>query len=174
MRAMSIAIRKLTPADAAAYHALRLRALEEHPESFLITPDEEADVDAQRERLAKTEGREDDVIFGAFDDAFLVGMSATFRQTPNRIRGRHRAMIWGVYVAPEVRGQGVGRRLTGAAIDVARNAEGIELIHIGVAVESVPARALYASLGFETWGVERNSARLDGRYIDTEMMVLFL
>ena len=69
---------------------------------------------------------------------------------------------------------GIGRRLMEAAIDVARNADGIELIDIGVAPDSAPARALYQSLGFETWGVEKHSARLEDRYVDTEMMVLFL
>jgi len=66
------------------------------------------------------------------------------------------------------------RRLLDSAIEAARRAEGIELIHLGVVPENGPARSLYCSAGFETWGIEAKSSRIDGRYIDTEMMVLWL
>ena len=174
MRVMTLEIRRLTAEDAEPYHALRMRTLTEHPEAFVITPEEEANVEETRARLARTEACDDELIFGAWDGSDLFGTAGMYRQTPNRVRGRHRAMIWGMYVVPEARGNGTGRRLLDAAINAARHAEGIELIHLGVAPESGPARSLYRSAGFEPWGIEAKSSRVDGRYIDTEMMVLFL
>ncbi len=171
---MPTEIRRLTAHDAEPYYALRMRTLSENPETFLITPDEEAGLDETRARLARTEPRDDDVIFGAWDGSTLIGTAGMFRQTPNRVRGRHRAMIWGMYVTPETRGHGTGRRLLDAAIHAARNAEGIELIHLGVVPENKPARRLYRNAGFEPWGIETKSSKIEGRYVDTEMMVLFL
>ena len=72
MHVMPTQIRRLTAGDAETYHALRMRTLTEHPEVFLITADEEADVEETRARLARTEACDDDVIFGAWDAADLA------------------------------------------------------------------------------------------------------
>jgi ribosomal protein S18 acetylase RimI-like enzyme len=52
-----------------------------------------------------------------------------------------------LYVVPERRGQGLGRALMEAAIDLAREA-GAGDMHLGTAEDDVAARALYESLGF--------------------------
>ena len=52
-----------------------------------------------------------------------------------------------LYVAPAVRGRGLGRALMNAAIDVAR-AEGADCMDLGTAETDIAARALYESLGF--------------------------
>src|SRR6476646_1204048 len=69
---------------------------------------------------------------------------------------RFRAAIWSsglecylaeLYVAPERRGQGLGRALVEAAIREAR-ARGADAMEIGVDEPDVAARSLYESLGF--------------------------
>ncbi len=52
-----------------------------------------------------------------------------------------------LYVAPDKRGQGLGRALMEAAIDLARR-EGADLIDLSTSEDDVAARALYESLGF--------------------------
>ena len=52
-----------------------------------------------------------------------------------------------LYVAPHRRGQGLGRALMEAAIELAR-AAGAGDIHLGTSEDDVAARALYESLGF--------------------------
>ena len=52
-----------------------------------------------------------------------------------------------LYVAPEQRGQGIGRALMEAAIALAR-AEGATYMDLGTSEDDVAARALYESLGF--------------------------
>jgi ribosomal protein S18 acetylase RimI-like enzyme len=52
-----------------------------------------------------------------------------------------------LYVVPERRGQGLGRALMEAAIEVAR-AEGADHMDLGTSEDDVAARALYESLGF--------------------------
>lgn len=52
-----------------------------------------------------------------------------------------------LYVAPERRGQGLGRALLEAAIELARE-RGAEGMDLGTSEDDVAARALYESLGF--------------------------
>lgn len=69
---------------------------------------------------------------------------------------RFRPAIWAdasecylaeLYVVPELRGQGLGRALMEAAIEVARN-RGAAWMDLGTSEDDVAARALYESLGF--------------------------
>jgi ribosomal protein S18 acetylase RimI-like enzyme len=52
-----------------------------------------------------------------------------------------------LYVAPERRGQGIGRALMEAAMALARS-EGATYMDLGTSEDDVAARALYESLGF--------------------------
>jgi ribosomal protein S18 acetylase RimI-like enzyme len=52
-----------------------------------------------------------------------------------------------LYVVPERRGQGLGRALMTAAIELARQ-EGADHMDLGTSEDDVAARALYESLGF--------------------------
>jgi ribosomal protein S18 acetylase RimI-like enzyme len=52
-----------------------------------------------------------------------------------------------LYVAPAIRGRGLGRALMNAAMDLARD-EGADYMDLGTAENDVAARALYESLGF--------------------------
>jgi ribosomal protein S18 acetylase RimI-like enzyme len=52
-----------------------------------------------------------------------------------------------LYVVPDRRGQGLGRALTEAALDLAR-ATGADRIELGTSDDDHAARALYESLGF--------------------------
>ncbi len=56
-----------------------------------------------------------------------------------------------LYVVPGRRGQGLGRALVEAAIEVAR-AEGADHMDLGTGEDDVAARALYESLGFDNTG----------------------
>jgi ribosomal protein S18 acetylase RimI-like enzyme len=157
-------IRILTADDAAAYQALRLRGLRESPEAFGSTWEAEAPLPLEEiaGRLARGAGREN-VVFGAFDDGGqLVGLAGLGRQT--HTKARHLAGVWGMYVAPEARGRGVGRALMDALITHARTLPGLERLTLGVVPENAPARALYQALGFTTYGIEPQAYHLDGQY----------
>jgi len=165
-------VRVLTARDAAAWRRLRLRALRESPDAFLSTYAEErsrtvADV-ARRFRTAWS--ARDNAIVGAFDGTRLVGICGYQREAVRR--QRHRATIWGMYVAPGWRGDGVGRVLLARAIDQLRAAGGIEEVHLGVGTTNRAAQALYHSAGFRTWAVDRHAMKEGRRYIDEEYMVL--
>ena len=120
---MSVKIRPLTEEDAAIYHELRLRALREHPAAFAQPYESQAatplaDVE---HRLREASESPYDFILGLFSDDAPIGMVGFHRESG--IRVRHKGTIWGMYVAAESQGQGLGRELISQAIDRAsRNA----------------------------------------------------
>jgi ribosomal protein S18 acetylase RimI-like enzyme len=165
-------IRALAPEDAADYQTLRLRALRDHPEVFgaSLRDEEEQTVEQVAGRLAaKTP---EDFILGAYVETGLSGMLGLARR--EGAKRCHRAIISGMYVAPEQRQSGLGRALLGEAIRSARTLDGLEILLLAVAVGNEPARRLYVSAGFEPHYVDWHALKVDGAYIDLEWMRLVL
>ena len=171
---MSSNIRPLTEADAEEFQALRLRALREHPEAFTQSYESQLHTpmpDVAR-RLRETSEAAHDFILGAFSGDALVGMVGFRRNRGEKVR--HKGSIWGMYVAAEAQGQGLGRMMMQDAISRAARAPGIEQINLAVVSGNASARSLYLSLGFEVYGRERRAIIVNREYHDDEFMTLFL
>lgn len=159
-------IRRLTLADAPAFRTLRLRALRDHPADFGSDHASEAAKPLSHfiTQLA------DNHVMGAFRDGTLTGIIALeFKTKPKEA---HRAFLWGVYVAPEGRGEGrggVAGPLLDAAIAVAlaRTTQ----VELGVRAGNTRAEALYRSRGFSEYGREPNTYVVDGTPCDSLLMV---
>ncbi|MEL7472144.1 MAG: GNAT family N-acetyltransferase [Planctomycetota bacterium] len=154
----AITIRRLTLDDVGAYTRLRAAMVEAEPFAFLGAPgdDDCADATIMRARLASPETE----IVAAEADGALVGSAGVYRD--QRVKTRHRATIWGVYVAPTVRARGVGRGLVSAAIEIARGWSGVELVQLSVSARHAGARRLYERLGFVAWGEEPDAIIVNG------------
>jgi RimJ/RimL family protein N-acetyltransferase len=157
-----IEVRRLVPADAASYRDIRLAALEGSPEAFGSTFEAESVQPFTwfEDRLARSE------VFGAFRDSELLGVAGFFIQQGEK--KAHKGMLWGMYVRPNARKSGVGRRLVQAVLDSAGRC--VELIQLTVVAENEQARRLYASLGFSAYGIEKNALKHNGRYYDEVLM----
>lgn len=161
-------IRPLTSDDVTAFVSLRRVALQDDPAAFFASPADDgmATADTVRQQLARGP---DWMLFGAFEPQ-LAGMVGLMRET--RLKARHKATVWGMYVAPQWRGNGLGRRLLQSAIDHARELDGVAQVHLCVTEASPAARRLYEGLGFRVWGVEPDAMRIDGKPIaDTHMLL---
>jgi len=164
-------IRRLTPADAAAFQEFRLAALQESPTAFGSSYEEELDFSQAfiEDRLA---ARSDRGPFGAFEGAELVGLIALGRERQRKLE--HKALIWGMYVLPKARGNGIGRTLLLSALELARSVLGIRQVNLCVNANNRTAINLYKSVGFEVFGHERGAMLVDGELHDELHMCLHL
>ena len=163
--------RVLTEADAPAFHAVRARALRDHPHAFAVSPEEADSVEVVARRLRTYAETGSGFVMGVFDPD-LVGIAGCVREP--HVKTRHVALVWGVYVMPERRG-GAGGRLLAALIERARQWPDVEQLTLDVVTEDAgPARALYRACGFETVGVKRRRIRVGDRYYDEDHMARFL
>jgi len=163
---MDVQIRRLMPADAARYRELRLEGLRCNPEAFGSTYETESvqPLSSFSKRLAGS------AVFGAFRGAELLGIAGF--AVRNGLKEAHKGLLWGMYVRPDARKAGVGRRLVEAVIDFAR--QRVELLQLSVVSDNEQARRLYASLGFVEYGVEMHSLKQHGRYYDEILMAFDL
>lgn len=163
-------VKQLNAIHAEKYQALRFEALQQNPEAFASSYEEE-----REKPLSQFQERLDSAAsyaFGAFIDEELVGMVTLVPQTG--IKMRHKGSIFAMYVTPGSRGMGVGRKLMEAAIEKARGIDGISHLLLSVVQSNQQAKKLYTSLGFVSFGVEKKALKLNGKYIDEEYMQLEL
>ncbi|ULK99962.1 GNAT family N-acetyltransferase [Bradyrhizobium sp. I71] len=157
-------IKLLTPADASLYRGIRLEALAAHPEAYSSTLAREQGKPLAwfEERLTTSD------VFGAFCAQELVGI-AGFRRVDGA-KTEHKAALWGMYVRPQARKSGTGRRLVDAI--AAHAATRVEQLQLAVVSENEAALRLYAAAGFVEYGREVKALKQDGRYYDEILMAL--
>ena len=163
-------IRRLHAADATALVALRREALEAEPLAFGASVGDDHALMLDSVRIFLDDHAEQSV-FGQFDGADLVGMVGLVRAS--KVKQRHKATIWGMYVAPRARNKGIGRALLDAAIQHARE-WGVDQAHLSVTDTAPAAGRLYERAGFRRWGQEPRSLHWKGRFVDEYHLVLDL
>jgi ribosomal protein S18 acetylase RimI-like enzyme len=89
-----------------------------------------------------------------------------------RPKMRHKGHVWGMYVAPEARGQGLGRLILDAIIQRASVLPDLEEIVLAVTVSNDAARAIYIRAGFVPYCVDPRLLKINGRYYDVEWLAL--
>ena len=140
---MDFTIIRLAAREGLRLRAIRLRALAEAPDAFASTHGQAAALppdswSAQLREIptfvAVVEGEDVGIVRGARDDSRADA-----------------AWLISMWVAPEVRGQGVGEALIDAVVEWAR-ATGARRLLLDVGDHNRPATALYARKGFEPNG----------------------
>jgi len=112
-----------------------------------------------------------DTVWGAFVGGELAGIVGLGREA--RAKVRHKATVFGMYVADEHAGRGLGTALLQQAIAAAR-AESLEQLLLTVTATNAGARALYEKAGFRPFGTEPRATRIGSAYHDKTHMILFL
>ena len=140
---MDFTIIRLAAREGLRLRAIRLRALAEAPDAFASTHGQAAALPpdswaAQLREMptfvAVVAGEDVGIVRGARDDSRADA-----------------AWLISMWVAPEVRGQGVGEALIDAVVEWAR-ATGARRLLLDVGDHNQPAIALYARIGFEPNG----------------------
>ncbi|MBJ6127789.1 GNAT family N-acetyltransferase [Microvirga splendida] len=163
-----IQIRALDASDAQAFRTLRLEALAGSPEAFGASyeEDEALPLETIRTRLSS----HPNAVFGAFAGDTLVGMAGF--AVYDRVKARHKGVLWGVYVKPEWRGHHVGKRLVQRVIDHA--ARHVIMVEAAVGLTNDGARRTYHALGFQPYGIQRKALRVGDTFYDEELLFLDL
>ena len=172
---LNVAVRLLGSADAAAYRALRLRMLLLHPDAFTSSYEEDVcqPLEWTQSRITYTPWTPDSFVLGAFEaDDSLIGAVGIKREV--RRKQAHKAILFGMFVAPEHGRRGVGKALLQACVTRCRQAAGLLQIHLTVTADNQPANALYATAGFRVYGVEPRAVMVDGVGYSKRQMVLAL
>jgi RimJ/RimL family protein N-acetyltransferase len=98
----------------------------------------------------------------------LVGIVGLCRE--ERQKSSHKGYLWGMYVAREHRYRGIGRTLVLQALQFAASVPGFLQVNLFVIATNEPAVRLYESVGFQPYGLERNSICVAGEYYDEILM----
>lgn len=170
MKSSDFTIRQLLRADAAEYRSLRLRCLREHASAFTSSYDEELAKPVSH--LAQRLDASSPVRFwGAFVQGRLVGAVGLERE--QRLKNRHKAVVIGMYVAPEQGRLGIGRALLAQLLDEARHTD-LALLVLTVTQGNDAAERLYRDAGFTSFGVEPEAIQVDNRFFAKNHMYLQL
>ncbi|MAT96957.1 MAG: GNAT family N-acetyltransferase [Anaerolineaceae bacterium] len=158
-------IRKLTPNDFDAYYALRLESLQQCP--MMYATDANDWQAAPREVIEKhllLSQSEHAPVLGAWRDGMLLGLLGL---NPNsRPTVQHKGTLWGFYVTPAARRQGVGKALLEQTVSVARSKLRLEQLRVVVTIHDPTAVRLFEQFGFREFGREPRAKLLDGVYYD--------
>jgi RimJ/RimL family protein N-acetyltransferase len=169
MEEKSLHIRVLDEHDAKMYQELRLTALQVSPEAFGSTYEREAQFTL--EMVAdRIKPKKDTFVLGAFDVIGLLVGSVSFVRESS-LKTAHKGNVYGMYVAVNQQGQGLGKRLMIELIRRAKECDGVEQINLAVISHNEAAKKLYSSLGFMVYGVEHNALKYNGTYYDEDLMV---
>lgn len=181
-----IIVRRLIPYDRNQYRDLALRGYTDHPEAFTSSAAERRALPLSwwEKRLAPSGSSE--IIFGAFkndpadelvpDDQApktqivgVAGLSLELRE-----KTQHKAMLIGMYISPEARGQKVGQQLVHAVLDHAKQIPTLRIVQLTVTVGNLSAQTLYEQCGFETFGIEPFAVQWQGQFYSKRHMTIDL
>ena len=156
-------IQRLQPQHAAAYRQLMLEAYALQPDAFTSSVAERAALPlAWWEARLSTDPQTQEIVVGAFDGkpaSQLVGVAGM--RFESREKSRHKATLFGMYVRLPYRQTGLGKQLVNAAITVAKERPGVEIVQLTVTDGNQAAQTLYERCGFEPFGVEPFAVTLD-------------
>lgn len=154
-------IRRLLPSNVVAYRRLRLYGLRESPTAFGSSHTEEArrPLKAFAARLEQTDAK---WTFGAFEKERLVGVVTLIRE--EKKKEKHKASIFGMYVEPKMRTNGIGRQLLDRAVETARRMSGLKQVRLAVVEGNRSALRLYESAGFKIYGREEAALFVAGKF----------
>lgn len=134
-----ITVRRLGEDDWQTYRTTRLAALEESPEAFVATVDEEQDIaeDEWRDRMVRSQR------LLAEDDGSVVGVASLGVDD----QGEDIAELFGLWVSPARRGSGVATQLVRSAAQTARE-QGRSHLTYWVGTDNGRAVAFASGFGF--------------------------
>ena len=158
--------KELKAKDWREFQKLRLEALQECPDNFASSFEEE--VKNTEEKLIKI--LDDNYIIGAFDHDDLIAMVAFYKLNLRKIE--HKGIIWGLYLKKTYRSNGIASELLNEIIKHARS--NVLQVQLSVNTKNIKAINLYKKHGFIIYGTELESIKIGNNFHDEYLMYLKL
>ena len=156
-------IRRLDPADAPAFQQFRQYCIAQAPQSLDITKDEEANPHAYYQNILRT-----NTVYAAMAQGQMIATSAA--ECPPDVNHQHSAYIWGLFVRPEYRQQGLARSLL--ATTLADLPERVEIIRTDIMLPNDGMEKLVQAFGFARAFTIASAWKQGSRYIDCAVYTL--
>lgn len=162
---MDVTYRKLLPADAKRYRAIRLESLQHHPESFCANVEEQRALPELRFETFIKQRDPSHFVVGAFAQEDLIGICG-FAEDAAAPKGT--GTLIQMYVRGAFSGQKVGLGLVRATLGEAFTLPEIKRVMLEVKKHNRQAIHVYEQTGFSTVDGEENEPTRD----DTQLMVI--
>ena len=169
--ANSVIVRAATELDVEAFRTLRLEALRNHPEAYSADYDEQVNRTHEQWAARLRSGNTFVACAGDEDGIPLVGMAGIFRE--DKPKTQHKGTIWGVYVRPVWRGQGLAQKLVQSCVDWA-TAQHLRYVMLAVVTTNFAAVNSYKKCGFTIYGAEPDGIFWNNTYYDEFVMMKWL
>ena len=166
-------LQTLVPQNYDAYFALRLESLQQCPNMYATDANDWQN--AARETIEKhllLSEADTAPIFGMWHEAELVGQIGL--KPESRPTVRHKASLWGLYVKPAFRRQGIGQALVAAAIGSARERPFVEQVRAVATLDGEALLHFFTSCGFVEYGREPRAKLYQGSYYEQAYIWQFL
>lgn len=157
-----IEIKKLSDERWKDYRDLRLESLKSDPIAFGSSYEEEITLSEMewKKRIKNT-------LFALLKNKPIGMIVYVFE---SKLKTKHVANIFGVYVKKEYRGQDVGNKLIESAISSIKKNKKIIKIKITVNPKQKAAMNLYKKYGFKTIGILKKELYIHGKFYDELIM----
>jgi len=159
-------IRRLKKEDLPDFKKIRLESLQQSPDSFAASFEEESKAEDDIFLLGLTNG----AVHGCFNGSELIGIVGFY--SDSKIKCSHIANVWGVFVKQEWRGKHIGRQLMETTLEALP--KNIEQVRLNVGAHNIPAKKLYNNMGFQECGLEEKVIKIGDKYYDEISMVRFI
>ena len=164
---MDVTIGSLSENEWELYKEIRLEALKNDSIAFGSSYEEEVDRD---EIIWRSRVKE--VLFAFTPEKRIVGLIAFLFN--NRIKTKHRADIYSVYVRPKYRRSGVGKKLLREALRLIKLNDDIKKVDLTVNPLQTSAISLYESFGFKKVGTLSKELFIGETFYDEDLMELLI
>lgn len=152
------------------YRDLWLEALKETPESFAADYNEQRQVSDHvwKRRLESVLLEKEAVMVFAKLNTKIIGMiGAYFDENP---KFKHIATVWGAYVKPDYRNQGIATRMANILFEKISDNPDIKKIKTYSITNGHLAVNVYKNFGFDIIGISKEELLIGDRYFDVYIM----
>lgn len=165
--------RFLNKDDVEIYRELKRFSLIESPLAFSDSYEDEltkTDTDYLRE-LEIVGSPAETFVIGVFTDTKKLVGFVKFKRD-KRTKARHKASLHSLYIKPEYRNKGIGKRLINHLFETISVLNGLEQVHLWVLISDTSVVEFYEKNGFCKQGtIVKNDLKIADKYVDAFYMV---